>query len=333
MPLSQLTPSYRAHLTLMLCCLIFASAIVFFLVAGWRSHFDGIARRQELARLSERADNRFPGMSAYRGIGVHEQLSMSQANIAVAAERPVRNGVGERITLANLASPSEGDAFPALVPCTVAMAPERMADALEVLRRFTNASSWQEKLSCVIDKERVEPLMRTYYEGQSKAAPTISSTLTPAHFKLNQTEVLLFSSPSGGASELAMVSPTPGGRFLVDWESFVGASDASWQDFKRMRSTHPALFRLFAQRDDYFNYEFSDASQYLSVRLTSPEGEQFIFGYCDKDSAIGKTLASLLDQSKARLPLTLRLAYPENAQSDHCVKIVGVIANRWLVVR
>jgi hypothetical protein len=33
-----------------------------------------------------------------------------------------------------------------------------------------------------------------------------------------------------------------------------------------------------------------------------------------------------------RMALTLRLAFPEKAESDHCVSITGVVANRWLLV-
>jgi hypothetical protein len=33
----------------------------------------------------------------------------------------------------------------------------------------------------------------------------------------------------------------------------------------------------------------------------------------------------------AKALLTLRLAFPNQAQSDHCVKIVGLLADRWLL--
>lgn len=337
MPLSHLPPSYRAHWSLMLCGGVAAACIIFFLVVGWRWHFTEIARRQELARLSALADQRYSEMASQKAVTLLGAVPGGLMKGSRGGGRPVSAVANAHVRLADLANhQDDAGLFPVPVPIVEDVTPLRLAEALESLHRFTQAASWQQKLPFVADAERVKPLMISYYETQKNTDPESGVASQSAHFRLNNTEVLLFSYPSsrpGGRHDLAMIAPTRGGSFVVDWESFVGASDMSWQDFKKQRPVEPKLFRVFARRDDYFNYEFSDASRYLSLHFTSPDGLHFIFGYCEKDSVVGKTLSILLDKTGVRLPLTLRLAYPENAQSDHCVKIVGVVANRWLIVK
>jgi hypothetical protein len=73
-----------------------------------------------------------------------------------------------------------------------------------------------------------------------------------------------------------------------------------------------------------------------------------VTGYVERTSLFGVALANLigvplphklpdgtpmpaLNLPGAKALLTLRLAFPNQAQSDHCVKIVGLLADRWLL--
>ena len=337
MPLSHLPSSYRAHLALMGCGFVAAMGIVLCLVLGWRGHFDSVATRQRLAVLSTQTDQHQAETSARRPDGARAAMRERGLERSAAQEPTVAHGTAKGLTLADLATQQEGGQFPEPIPLLAEAASDRLREALDTLQRFTRAERWRDKLPCVADAQRVEPLMHTYYEARKSKDPESTTTRPAGHFKLNNTEVLLFSSPSrrrpGGASDLAMVAPVKGGKFSVDWESFVGAGDMGWQDFMQLRPVAPKLFRLYAAPDDYFNDEFGDAARYQSMRLTSPDGLHVVYGYCERDSEVGKTLSSLLGKKDVSLPLTLRLSYPESAQSDHCVKIVGVVANRWLIVK
>jgi hypothetical protein len=155
-----------------------------------------------------------------------------------------------------------------------------------------------------------------------------------ARFRLNGKEVLLFSYAGtriDGSLDVALITQ-PDGQYKLDWESYVGASDLSWPDLKKLRSTEPRVFRVFAKLDDYFNYEFTDDKRYLCLHLSSSDSFYFVKGYCERASPLGKTVESLLGSGPERVALTLRLSFPEQAQSDHCVLINGVVANRWLIV-
>jgi hypothetical protein len=106
--------------------------------------------------------------------------------------------------------------------------------------------------------------------------------------------------------------------------------------------------RVVASESSYYNYEFSEKWRWLAVKLRSPDGLHNVTGYVERTSLFGVALANLigvplphklpdgtpmpaLNLPGAKALLTLRLAFPNQAQSDHCVKIVGLLADRWLL--
>lgn len=125
----------------------------------------------------------------------------------------------------------------------------------------------------------------------------------------------------------------PDGQFLLDWESFIGYSEISWSEFKKQRSAAPLLFRAFAAASDYYNFEFADQKdKYLAVNLLSPDGVESVHGYCERRSQLGTQLQEILGKHEGEAGVTLRLAFPENAESNHCVRIVELVSDRWLIL-
>ena len=122
------------------------------------------------------------------------------------------------------------------------------------------------------------------------------------------------------------------GRFVLDWTSYVGFSQMGWGDFKKDRTTTSTLFRTFATSSDYYNYEFTDRKKYLSVNLLSPDGLVSLHGFCERATPIGTALSHTLSRSNTMSGIVVRLAFPERAESDHCVWIRQFVSDRWLVL-
>lgn len=324
----------------MLISLVLAVTIVFLLFIGWQWHFNDVQKRAELARISKVAEDNNAERAAVRAERVRSVVlpaTRQPPSTTKPSELTTRTvpSPASSISLAEMAKPTNENVFADPVPLTESVSGEQLADATALQQRFWQATTWTDKLPFVHDAARVGPLMRNYYEQRHEQDPLGSSAARQAHFKINNTEVLLFTYASarpGGTLDVAMLAQ-PDGRFLIDWESYVGMGDMAWPDLKKQRPSEPKMMRVFAQRDDYYNYEFSDAKQLLSVHLTSPDGTYFIYGFCNKDSPVGRTLTDLFDASRGRAAVTLRIAYPPSAQSDHCAQIVGIVANRWLLVR
>lgn len=332
MPFSQHHPSsFKPHVALMLIGFVIVIVLSFVLFIGWRWYFGEISTRQELARISRKADEGIAERAAFRAETVRQTV-LSTIEAAKTPEAPLEK---TSVSLVDIAHVADGGSFPDPVPLTDEVSPQRQADAQSTQQRFWQATTWKDKLPFVHDAGRVGPLMRDYYETHQLLDPVMGGSARQAHFKINNTEVLLFSYSSvrpSGTLDVAMIAQ-PDGKFLIDWESMIGAGDVPWAVLKKNRPTQPTLLRVFARQDDYFNYEFSNDKQWSAVHLTSPDGNFFIYGYCEKGSEMDHTLRSIFEQVRGRAALTLRIAYPEKAESDHCARIVGVVANRWLLVR
>jgi len=149
----------------------------------------------------------------------------------------------------------------------------------------------------------------------------------------NNTEVLLYSYASvrpGNTTDVALIA-RPGEAFKVDWESFVGASEMGWPEFKKERPVRPQLFRVFAQFDDYYNYEFSDEE--TALRAPDVTGWAVFHLWLLRAWLGGRTHSGDLACCRCRAHGAYAAAGVfTQAESDHCVHITGVVANRWLLV-
>ncbi len=174
--------------------------------------------------------------------------------------------------------------------------------------------------------------MKRFYEDQKQQEKKIGSPDSISFYRFGPMQIqhiICNSNSADGHLELAM-RLEPNGDYLLDWESYVGASAMDWSDFKKLKPTFNTLFRVYAIEDDYFNFEFSDSSRFICVKLLSSDNTETLYAYCEQDSSLAKDLKKFLIRDSS-VPLTLMLAYPENAKSNHCVNLREIVANRWLL--
>ena len=176
--------------------------------------------------------------------------------------------------------------------------------------------------------------MAQYYDVQKGTDPVAGASLHRGHYRIDGTEILHFTyacNRPGDVLELAMRRNAEG-RFVLDWTSFVGFSQMGWEEFKKARPVTSTLFRAFATSSEYYNYEFTDRTKFLSVNLLSPDGLVSLHGFCERDTPIGAALARTLSRSNTMLGIVVRLAFPENPESNHCVWIRQYVSDRWLLL-
>jgi hypothetical protein len=69
--------------------------------------------------------------------------------------------------------------------------------------------------------------------------------------------------------------------------------------------------------------------------MIAANGVDMLYGYCERETELGRWLESQLSHTRKGNNMagyTLRIAYPENAQSEQCVWIKQVVASRWLIL-
>jgi hypothetical protein len=226
--------------------------------------------------------------------------------------------------------------------------------AISLLEAFRAAPTWRDKAAYVRDLDRCKPLMKVFYEDLKQSDPVVTAPMMAFRAVGSSQPVVQLHQQRDGSQQraappaIATFIRQPSGEWKLDWESWVGHSEMPWSDFRAKRTITPTLFRVFVEEGNYYNYEFTDEKRYLSIVLRSPDGEQRLNGYCERDSRVGEAMRMLtgslapgdrenparlpaLYQRGSQTPVTLQLAFPPAAQSDNCVIITDLITGSWLV--
>jgi len=315
----------------MILMFLTAGAVALGLVIGWSWFFDHSRRREVITQLAAKREA--------------EAKKRAEADAAAEVQpyvsTPSSSPEGPRVSLGDMAKEGRAGASdtdvpkePVTIPLPLEPNAPDVQQADELLKKYTKATKWEEKVAYVYQPERTRVLMQQFYEVQRGGDPVFGALLNRGHYRLDGTEILHFTyscNRPGDVLELAMRRSSDG-RFVIDWTSYVGFSEVAWADFKKERPSTASLFRGFATVSDYYNYEFTDRQRYLSVSLLSPDGLVSLHGYCVRETPMGTALASVLGSSTSMRGVVLRLAFPERAESDHCVLIRQFVSDRWLML-
>lgn len=224
-------------------------------------------------------------------------------------------------------------------------------EAVKALSAYRAAASLQAKQAMVYNARLLEPKMKLFYEDRRETDPEPQDLAGGTLISAGESKVVLlrYRSPSRPDSVLpAYFHRSPAGTLLLDWEAWTGFSDVTIPALKKSRSAIPATLRVVAMESDYYNYEFQDKARFLAVKLRSPDGMHSLTGYVLRKSQLGIAVGNLigvrlpnplppevplppLRLPGAKQPVTLRVAFPPTAQSDHCVMITEIVADRWML--
>jgi hypothetical protein len=227
----------------------------------------------------------------------------------------------------------------------------QVAEAQAVLAQYLQAATWQEKRAFIFEPERCEALMKEHSEKRGEREPEHGALLGAGFITAGTSKVLnlQFAYAAWPDSGLrANFHRNRNGKLMLDWESWAAWSEKTWPALKKDRSSLPTVMRAIASESSYYNYEFSEDWRWLAIKLRSPDGLHSVTGYVKRDSVLGIAFANLIGtplpaaiKDGAPIPalrpagskalVTVRLTFPLNAQSDHCVNITDLLADRWLL--
>lgn len=233
----------------------------------------------------------------------------------------------------------------------IAIDDPQVIEAAEVLSQYLKAPTWRERLPFVFNPEGCEPLMKEQYDKRHQQDPAPSTLLEAGIITAGTSRVinLLLASdtlPEGCVG--AQFHRTRAGKLLLDWESWAAWCETDWPTFKQERSPLPMVMRAVACESSYYNYEFNENWRWLAVKLRSADGMYNVTGYVERNSVLGVAMANLIGVPLPhKLPdglsmpaikpvgsksfVTVRLRFPVNAQSDHCLRITDLLAGRWVL--
>jgi hypothetical protein len=202
-----------------------------------------------------------------------------------------------------------------------------VAEAEPLVRKFLEATTVEELLPLVRNLAVTEARIRHFYPDGKIAAPGLVQLNSGGGLSVRGKFISLAVTTRDLEEKSLALVETPQG-LKIDWESWVGWSDISWETFLATKPVVPHVFRVTVAAVEYYNFEFADDSKWRSYQLLSPGGEHSIYGYAEKGSVVAQRIHI---NGEAKSPaLMLSLKFPPDAVSNSQVEIERVVADGWV---
>lgn len=200
-----------------------------------------------------------------------------------------------------------------------------------VVKSFLESPTPEEALPHVRDPERIAPKLKAWYAERTYTAPGFREVADDRVDSNDTTgEILTVRVRTGDFEIREIVLIGTEGNLKVDWESWVGWSEVPWAKFQSERPVEGKWFRAELSRVQYYNFAFKDETEWVSYRLTSPDGSASLFGYVPFASPLDEKIRPADEGGKVKL--LLKLKYPPGALSDNQVIIESVSGQDWVEV-
>ena len=205
-----------------------------------------------------------------------------------------------------------------------------IAAMTEAVERFLGATTVDELLAVTLRDRYQQDRIRDYYrthELKPKVAKKVASGgRIVKNGDLWATDVIF----SDNSRRPITVQRGENG-YRVDWESWVGYSEMTWEDIREARTMTPVVFRVLCSKVDYYNYGFEDEAKWASFRLQSPDREHTLFGYVARRSEEEKRLVRYGDKEGKARAFIVKIRFAENSGPDQVI-IDEVLSTGWSAV-
>ncbi|MGI8604093.1 MAG: hypothetical protein ACR2OZ_14035 [Verrucomicrobiales bacterium] len=253
--------------------------------------------------------------------------------VAYYAWRGTQNASIPKPNAAALAGMIDGE-----TPSNYEFVKERILAGIEAAKKVLTAENVDQLLPLVRDREALEPQIRAYYERQAKGTLPIGyQSFAPMdrHTWVAKSQIIIISYMSKERKARAVAFHSrPDGELLADWPSLVALGEVPLADFVAQKETRPRFFRLLGTRDDYFNRSFSNDRDFVCLKLRDLGDKHLLYGYARRDSDAGRAIltARLPVGRGLAAPVTLRMRFPEAAETEDQVEITEFVTTGWLAL-
>ena len=205
-----------------------------------------------------------------------------------------------------------------------------VAAMTEAVERFLGATTVDELLAVTLRDRYQQDRIRDYYrtrELKPKVAKQVASGgRIVKNGDLWATDVIF----SDNSRRPITVQRGENG-YRVDWESWVGYSEMTWEDIREARTMTPVVFRVLCSKVEYYNYGFGDEGKWASFRLQSPDREHTLFGYVARRSEEEKRLVRYGDKEGKPRAFMVKIRFAEDSGPDQVI-IDEVLSAGWSAV-
>ncbi len=203
----------------------------------------------------------------------------------------------------------------------------KVAQLEEFFRAMYKSKKIDDLLPYVIPKEGIREKMVKFYKGDQLKLAGFKE-LNFAQSMPEKKGYLIFKCQTEDYKSQEGFLSYSKDIILLDWESFVGFSEATWDELAKNKPIKPVRLRVTAKQSGYYNDDFASEKEWQSVSLSSPNEEDSIFGYVNRGSSDFQKLFNFGLSNNKKVILEVR--YPEGAENGNQVLIDSVVEQSWL---
>lgn len=141
--------------------------------------------------------------------------------------------------------------------------------------------------------------------------------------------VVNFSGHDKPRNRIALLTPNPAGKWLVDFDAFARTVSPSWNDLLE-KGAKVATVRVYVAGDSYYNGPFADDQQWQCYGIASPDMDQILQAYCKVGSLQAEAMKSIFSRGAKMIRATLEIRRVEGAESRQ-FEISKVLAEDWVM--
>jgi hypothetical protein len=204
------------------------------------------------------------------------------------------------------------------------------AEMRQVVEGFVTAVSPEERLRWVRDSDRVARALSEHFRDHPSAPARLVSFSPRLEIVSAGGLFCGFAELSDYTSRFVAVERTAAGRFLVDWEAYVGWCEVPWEVLSLERPARPVLLRARLRSDTYFNGRFNDPEEWACFRLSPLDNSTSIYGYVRLSDPLFAALSTKTKFNRLVLGV-LRVRFPEKATAPNQVEITEWVCDGWVL--
>lgn len=130
-------------------------------------------------------------------------------------------------------------------------------------------------------------------------------------------------------NRVALLVPDETGTWKIDYDAFARVVKPPLEDLIEDRESK-GMARVYVAHDTYYNGPFNDDTKWSCYGLASPDVEEVLLGYCEKNSAQDSALKRILSKGGQMARAMVEIQRAENALPRQFI-ISSVLAEDWVM--
>lgn len=217
------------------------------------------------------------------------------------------------------------------------------ADVPSLVKAYLAATTIEEKLKYVRQPERVEPLMRDWYEEKKhpmEAKEVDAQMILSPNTLFGKSFWKAEMNEGGMFMKQLWIQSYEDGSHAIDWETDVVYNPMHWDTFLAEKPTTPVTLRVYVGWDNLYLYQHRDEEKFQSFKLESRDSEQTATAYMDRADK-GMQIMMFFIQRSAKdpkdlrtaltLPFLVTLKYDESPEGKKNLVIEKLDSPSWIV--